>query len=192
MIGDLTPTTELEALNYLLISIGEQPINDINTEGLAEITIAKSMLHAVSRNLQVRGLNCNSESNYPLARNLENKIPIPTNTLKIDASDTSKEVVRRGGFLYDKANHTFKFEDTVNVDIVFFLAFEDLPQVVRDYIMIRAGRLFQTKVLGSETLHGFSAQDEQQAWINLMEAEIESEDLNILSNVSIIENMRRN
>ena len=28
-------------------------------------------------------------------------------------------------------------KDTLNVDIVFFLPFEELPQVVRDYITIR-------------------------------------------------------
>lgn len=192
MLGDLTPTTELEAVNYLLMSIGEQPINDINVDGIAEISIAKNFLHSVSRHTQSRGLNCNSEKNYPLARDIDNKVPVPSNTIKIDASDSSLDIVRRGGFLYNKAEHTFIFKDTVEVDIVFFLQFNDLPQVVRDYVVVRASRLFQTKVLGSETLHAFSAQDEQQAWINLMSAEIDSEDLNILGNISVIENLRRN
>lgn len=192
MLGDLTATTELEAINYLLISIGEQPINDVNTEGLAEISIAKNLLHSVSRHTQSRGLSCNSEVGYPLPINLESKVRIPRDVLKIDATDTGLDVVRRGEYLYDKANHTFIFESTINVDVVWFLDFNDLPQVVKDYIVVKASRLFQTKVLGSETLHAFSAQDEQQAWINMIAAEMDSEDLNILGNVSIIEAMRRN
>lgn len=188
----LTSSTELEAVNFLLLSIGEQPISDLHVSGVSEVSIARSLLHQVSRQVQAIGLSFNSEFNYRLPINTENEILVPSDTLKVDASDTSRDIVRRGGRLYDKENHTYQFEESLEVDIVFFLDFRDLPQVVRDFIIVKAARLFQSKVVGSQALYAFSASDEQQAYINMMRAENDAEDLNLLQNTDIMMNLRRN
>lgn len=188
----LTSSTELEAVNFLLLSIGEQPINDLNVTGVSEISIARSLIHQVSRQVQAKGFSFNSEEGYRLPLTTENEILVPTDALKIDATDKSKDIVQRGGRLYDKDNHTFKFDEPLEVDIVFFLDFRDLPQTVRDFVIIKAARLFQSKVVGSEALYAFSAQDEQEAYLNMMSAEIDVEDLNVLQNHSIQLGLRRN
>lgn len=187
----LVPMTELDAVNAMLISIGEQPVNTLEVTDNAEVLIARNILHQVSRQTQAVGLLCNSEENYPLAVDVDGYIRLPANTLKVDATDSSIDVVMRGRRLYDRKNHTYKFKDTLNVDIVFFLPFEELPQVVRDYITIRAIRVFQSKVVGSETLYEFTAKDEMDAYMAMVQQEVDHGDYNMLNNPDVQMMLRR-
>jgi len=190
-----TPTTRQEAVNYLLLTIGEHPVNTLEKNRSSYVDQAQQMIHRTSRQVQSRGLYCNSEENYKMSLSPVDYgnyvIEVPENILKIDASNDNKEVVRRGDRLYDKENHTFYFEEGIECDIVWFLEFEDLPQVVRDYITIKASRIYQSKIVGSEALYQFSMREEQQAYLRLKTEEIDTGDYNMLENQDIMQRMRR-
>lgn len=188
----LTPSTELEAVNYLLFSIGETPVNTLDEDATEPIAlVAHRTLHQISRQVQAMGLHCNSETDYLLRRDVNGYLWVPVNTLKADASDPTVDVVLRGQRLYDRANHTYRFDRDLRVDLVLFLPFEELPQVVRDYITVRAVRVFQSKVLGSEALHSFSVQDEAEARLAMIQEEVDSGDYNILRNPDVTRMLRR-
>jgi len=164
---NLTPTTELDAVNTCLEIIGEQPVNIIPTSGVTEATVAYNVLTRISREIQKKELHCNTEENYPLNANTEGYFVLPKNVLRVDAMDQYLDVVQRGNRLYDKKNHTFTFnQKTMLVEIVFFLPFEELPEHVRHYIAVRAARVFQRNYLGSDLINGMSGEDEQKALIN--------------------------
>ena len=175
---DYIPTTWLEAVNVVLSTIGEQAVTEATIDNVPEATIAATMLHNASRAIQTRGLHCNSEENYPLAVDGDNYLTLPLNTLKVDASDRYMDVVRRGVKLYDKYKHTFDFSTIteLKVDIVFFLEFTDLPEVVREYITIKAARKFQKDILGSEAIDAFTQEDEYVAYTELQRAEMDNRD----------------
>lgn len=188
----LTPSTELDAVNYLLLSIGETPVNTLDEEATDTIAlIAHRTLHQISRQVQATGLNCNSEPNYPLRRDTSGYIRVPMNTLKADATDPTIDVVLRGRRLYDRTNHSYIFKKDLRVDLVIFLPFEELPQVVRDYVTVRAVRVFQSKVIGSEALHSFSLQDEQEARVAMIQEETDSGDYNILRTPDVFRMLKR-
>lgn len=174
-----TPITELEAVNDMLRTIGEQPVNTLITNGVSEASIAYDVLHLVSREVQTLGLECNSEKEYLLLRDVDGYINVPANTLRIDGFYHSDDVVWRGTRLYDRHNHTYIFEDDIDVDITFFLPFTELPQVVRQYIYIKAARRFQAQLIGSDTLDGFKKEDEARAWAALFTEELAVADANI-------------
>jgi hypothetical protein len=67
------------------------------------------------------------------------------------------------------------------VDIVRFLPFEDLPEPARQYIGIRAARMFQDRRIGSETRNGFNERDEVRALVSLENAEAGIADLSLAS-----------
>ena len=90
-------------------------------------------------------------------------------------------MVVRGSRLYDREKHTYVFTDAVKVDMTILLTFDELPEVARNYVTIRASRIFQERVVGSDTLHAFNSQDEARAMVSLMEYEADTADLNILS-----------
>lgn len=172
-MASLLPMTELEAVNLMLESVGEQGISSLLTDtGNSYVSIASSVLHNQSRTLQTTGHSFNYEPNYTLSPDATTGfINVPTNTLKVKATDRTKKIVQRGNRLYDVTNHTFVFTADLLVDITFFLAFEDLPQAARSLIATLASRDFQKKVLGSDTLTSITAQDEALAWSEFWDEE---------------------
>jgi hypothetical protein len=186
----LQAATELEAVNFLLISIGEQPVSSLDGAGVPEVSIAQQILHQVSREVQSLGLICNTEESYPFPTDSQGNIVVPRNVLKIDASEGT-DVVLRGNRLYNRQEHTYVFEDTLECDVVLFLEFTELPPVVRNYIMIRAARIYQSKVVGSQTLYQFSMKDEMDAYATLVTEQVDVGDYNMLQNPDVMAMNRR-
>ena len=179
----LSPTTELEAINTMLSTIGESPVNAVEDTGNVDVVIARQILQTVSREVQARGWHFNTEKNYTITPDSAGYLVLPNTVLKVDTvyPDSSKDVVVRGSRLYDREKHTYVFTDAVKVDMTILLTFDELPEVARNYATIRASRIFQERVVGSDTLHAFNSQDEARAMVSLMEYEADTADLNILS-----------
>ena len=62
------------------------------------------------------------------------------------------------------------------------LVFDDLPEVAKRYIVLRATRIFQDRVVGSNTLHDFQEKYEQQALVQLKDFDKAADDHNIFDN----------
>lgn len=176
-------TTELDAINTMLSVIGEAPVNSVENTGVVDAAMARQILTETLRQVQARGWHWNTDPGVTLTPTfpLPGDVYVPANTMRVDPVDVSMDYVQRGTRLWDRRNHTFKFSSPVVVDIVRLLPFDDLPQVARDYIMIRAARIFQDRVVGSETLSGFNDKDETRAYAQLRNAEAETGDYNVLS-----------
>ena len=177
------PTTELEAVNLMLSAIGEAPVSSLNDPSLLDASLAQEVLDQTSIAIQTRGLHCNTDLKLVLAKEVNGEILLPSETVKVDSSDVSahRDVVQRGNKLYDRDNNTFIFDEDITVDIVKLLEFNELPQHVRRYVTTKASRRFQTRFMGSETLAGFTAQDEQEALIEFERTEAQTEDTNLLT-----------
>jgi len=177
------PTSELEAVNAMLVTIGETPVNTIEDTTVADAQIALDTLRRVSREVQKKGWTFNTEKNYPLPPTspTPGEIKLPNNVLRVDAVIPQKDVVQRGFRLYDRENHTYLFDETLQAEMVVALLFDELPEAARQYIYLRSARVFQDLMLGSQTIHGFTQLEEQQAWAGLLEAEADVGDYNILT-----------
>ena len=182
MDQQLVPTTELEAVNILLDTISEAPVSTLEDTGLVDVAVARQRLREVSRSVQSKGWDFNSEPDYPLPLTTTGEIEVPPNALRVNTSGYFKhsKIVQRGSRLYDKENHTYKFEKPVTVDIIFLLPFNELPEAARYYITVRAARIFQDRIQGSDGDHQYTAQDEMDALVTLKEAEGDTGDYNIL------------
>lgn len=191
-MATLLPTTELEAINTLLSIIGESPVNSADDNGVVTAVMARQRLTEVSREVQSRGWHWNTDAGYKIALTFPDKeAKVPANTLAVDTVGASLDidVVMRGVRLYDRRNHTYTFDKPLFVDIVRFLPFEELPEPARQYIMVRAGRIFQDRVVGSGELNGFNVADENRAWTNLRSHECRIADLTLRS-TRIVQSVR--
>lgn len=179
----LSPTTELEAINTMLSTIGEAPVNTVEDNGIVDAVIARQILRSTSREVQSRGWHFNTEKGFLLTPDSGGFITVPTTFLRVDTVDEFQDidVVLRGNRLYDRRNHTFKFDKPIRVDAVLLLPFDELPEVAREYITIRAARIFQERVVGSDLLSSFSRNDEMRALVALQEMEADTADYNILT-----------
>ena len=178
----LTPTTKLEAINELLEAIGEAPVNAVANTGLVEADLAAKRIDKISRQVQKIGWHWNTLKDYVLDIDSDGYINLPASTVEVDTTGRNKhkDIVQRGTRLYDRDNNTFVFTEAVRVDITILLDFDDLPEAARDYITMRAARKFQQRLFGSTELSEFDRADEQQSWFNLLDAESDAADYNML------------
>ena len=179
----LTPTSELEAVNTMLNTIGEAPVNTLVNMTSVDALAALSVLQSVNRGVQVEGWFFNTEYDYPLVPDIDNNLPLPTNLMSVDSSEVSNkhDLVQRGSRAYDRKNHTYTFTETVKCDLILLLAFEEIPEAARNYITLRASRILQDRLLGSDSLHGMNREDEYQALTSLRLIESQNADYNILT-----------
>lgn len=186
----LTPTTELEAVNEILATIGEAPVGTLVGALPVDASTALKRLRSRSRTLQSAGWSFNTDFLFSLAVNSDGEIPVPPNALSVDIPGNN-DFVWRSGKIYDRANHTFQHTAPVEADIVRYLPFEDLPEYARQVIFISAARKFQDQLLGDEGLHQFTQEDEQRAWSAFLDAEAEHADYNVLSNSTSVQRVIR-
>ena len=186
----LSPTTKLEAVNTMLTSIGEQPIQNMNDlAGLSDASIAEQILDNVSRAIQSRGWIFNTDLDVQMPVDQYGEIKLSPDILRVDTTsrvrDGDTDIVERGRKLYDRQKQTFIFTTKVTVNQIKLLIFEDLPEPARTYISIRAARIFHDRVVGSGELHRFYQEDEMNAWQALLEYEGDVADYNIFDNYDV-------
>jgi len=183
LFAAVSPTTEIEAVNTMLATIGESPINSFD-EINADIAIARDTLIEISRAVQLEGWHWNTEDNYPLRPDaVTNRIKLSPSCLRVHFPEPQdKELVVRGSYVYDRVNHSLLFpvDFSVNVTLTLQLSFEELPEAARRYIIIRASRVFQSRVVGSGTLNSFTERDEAMARATLLAEEHKLDRPNIL------------
>lgn len=178
-------TTKLSAVNSMLFTIGESPVNTLSGGTVVDAVTAEQVLDDVSVEIQSEGWAFNEEKNFPLTRQAFQPYVfyVPDTALECDPSDKSSKIIKRGNRLYDLENHTFNFPETTQIecDVIWLLPFEDLPETARRFITIRAARIFQAGTVGSEKLNSFSDRDEFQAQARFRKANARVRDKNLLT-----------
>lgn len=158
-------TNELTAVNSMLATIGEAPLNTLDNLALVDGITALATLREVSREVQVEGYTFNTDEGYPLTPEgfAPFEVHVPGNAIEIDLDND--DYVVRGAKVYDRTRFSFNFQNvgTITAKIIWLLEFEDIPEVTRQYVATRAGRRFQKRAVGSEILHAITEEDERLA-----------------------------
>ncbi|BEP42109.1 hypothetical protein [Variovorax sp. V15] len=194
MASTLTPTTELDAVNQMLGTIGEAPVNTLIGVTSLDTAIAINTLAEISRDIQSKGHHFNTDKALKLQPGaFTGEIEVPINCVDIDtvSPDEGVDVVLRGRRLYDRVNHTYKFTAPLTVDMVVLLPFGDLPESARRYIAVRACRVFQKRQVGSTTLATFTAEDEREALMSFRRSLGRNADHNIFNSPDMRRMLRR-
>jgi hypothetical protein len=182
-ITTLLPTTELEAVNAMLDSIGEAPIDSLIDIEAPDAGTALRRLRIVSKAVQLIGWEWNTDEDVVITPDSNGFLVLPANTLKVIAtsSDSRVKLTQRGNKLYDRTNQTDVFTSSVKATLITALLFEDLPEAARQYIMLTAAEKFQEGAVGSAQLDKFAEQARMAALQSLEAAESEVGRYNILT-----------
>lgn len=177
--------SKLDAVNRCLKAIGEDPVMSL-TSGLDDAENAEDFLEATSRQVQESGWYCNTEPDVVLQPGPDGTISLPFNALKVTPSGFHKfrKLRNQSGKLYDVKANSNVFSGPVTCTLVFELDFEDLDFALQDYISAVAAQTYQSSVMGSTSLDGFTTRDVQSSWIRLLTTEAENEDSNVLDDNS--------
>jgi len=196
-----TPTaamTKLDAVNVMLASIGQSPLNTITGTIPKEGTKAVLALDNALREVLTQGWSFNSDYEYPLSPDGSNQIDVPTNAAFVDPTYGEDYVARwdtsgtPGMRLYDRDKRTFnEFQSDVKCDIIWYFPFEQCPQHVRAYVTTNGARKFQTGLIASRILYSFTKEMEQETYATFRRLEKRTKDFNINSN-SVAAHRHRN
>ena len=94
-------TTELEAVNSMLATIGEAPVNSITGTLPLDASLAKNTLNEINREVQSAGWHFNMRYDYTLSLDTDNKIPLADNIMRVDLnpnkySVTEFDIIKQG------------------------------------------------------------------------------------------------
>ena len=185
-------STELDAVNSILMSVGESPVNTLNVQS-PEVAIAQKTLQQVCREVLAEGWVFNTEKQYPIKLDTNNHCIVPNNVLQIDVNQFKHlddfHVIQRddNGILklYDLHEHRFNFEntsdDTLYVDIIWMYQFENIPQVFRDYITQRASRIANNRMVNDPKSAEMMGTDESLSRALAVEYDANQADYNIFN-----------
>jgi len=180
----LSTQVELEAINEILGSIGESPVNSLENLLNIDAINAQVILTAENKRFQSRGWSFNIIKDYTLNPD--------TNTKKITWLDNiiyiegDSKYVNRDGYLYDVTNKTNLFDTALTLDEVIVLTpFSEMPIQARAYITAKASFSFQQRYLGDTTLSQALLNEVKEAWANFQEFEMDNNDFNMLDNTYI-------
>lgn len=179
-------STELDAVNSILMSVGESPVNTLDTQS-PEVAIAQNTLRQVCREIQSEGWVFNTEYEYPFQVDSSDEVIIPPTVLQLDLNRyqhaDNYDVIRRDGKLYDRYSHSYKFPniDTLYCDVVWFFEFQDIPQVFRDYIAARAARIAGIRMVSDAETTKLLEADEALARAAALEYDTKQADYSIFN-----------
>lgn len=170
----------LNAVNILLQCINEQALeNDDDLDVSLEGQEAVKVLEEVKDSVLSKGWDFNTDEAFIFTPDLNGFIPVPYNVL--DISGTTRNIIRREWNLYDKDEQTRKFDEPVSCYVVWSAEFNDITHPIRNYITMRAARVFQDRMIGDGNQHSFSIEEEKQALIEARSSEGRTGKYNMLT-----------
>ena len=186
-----TPTyatsSELDAVNSILMSVGESPVNTLDTQS-PEVAIAQKTLRQVVREVQAEGWAFNTEYEVEFIPDANDQVVLSDAVLQIDLNrykhNDNYDVIKKGGFLYDRytRSNTFTDEATLYCDVVWMYAYEDMPQTFKDYVTTKASRIAVGRMVADANFAQAMQQDEVIARSAAIEYDTRQADYNIFNN----------
>ncbi len=173
----------LDAVNVLLMTINEQPIEEeADFDVILEARIAKNVLIEVKRAVLSERWDFNVDKDYKLAPDNLNMIPVPANIL--DVTGDNGDIIMRNWRLYSKSAQSHIFVKDVACEIVWDMMFNSLSHPIRHYITIRAARIFAARSIGDDKAIQFNEIDEEDARLSARRSESRTGKYNILTSGS--------
>lgn len=177
--------TKLQAINEMLTAVGETAVLT-TVEGASDTVNAETVLDAETLKVLSKGWHANTDENVTLSPDVDGFINVPTNALQIDPVDRRIDLVSRGGRLWNRTDNTDIFDAPVVVKIIRALPFEDLPYPLQARIVAQAILKYQRAYVGSKQLDDFNREELGAAEADARDAEVESDDYNILDNADAL------
>ena len=176
-------STELDAVNQILSSVGQAPVTTLDLQN-PEVAIVLTTLREVNKQVQAEGWNYNVERGYEFTPDSTTKhIAYPTNVLQLDTTKQKHrddfDPVRRDGKFYDRLKHTYEWDNPIEADVTWLFEFEDVPPAIQLYITARAARLAANKMVGDTTLFQLLQEQELQTRAAALEYDCNQADYSI-------------
>ena len=188
----ITAYTELDAVNNIIGTLGEAPIDTLEDLTNVDAINALRILQEVSRNEQARGWSFNLIEDFVLNpdENDNNRIPWNDRYLYVEGEEGTK-LVRYGQHMKDLVRNSDYFPQAIRATVVLLIPFEELPEQMRSYIVAKAGFMFQSAYYGDEGMMKITEMQVQDSWQHLMDYEMDNNKYSMLDNDHVKELLSR-
>lgn len=177
----ITPSTELDAVNEILSTVGQNPLDSLDAEQNVDAINAQRILNQVSIEIQSRGYNFNTLNDVTLQEDrVSLKVAFSKNYIRVFSTDY--KLINRDGYFYDITSDTNRFPGGLTItELVKKMEFKELPTVFRKYITVRAARIFQMRYLTAKEIDTHLQIEEQSAYGDIVDYELMTGDYNIFN-----------
>ena len=177
--------TKLAAVNTIISNIGQSPVTRLDqTHPL--VGMAELILDEVTRAVQSEGWEFNTEHNYLMKINVDGQIHVTDSMLGAEIGPGGMQTVIKEGKVYDRLNHTFIFPSDLRMTVTWLVDFEDLPEVFKNYVTIRAANLFAGRSVASDEAVKFGEREETIARSNCLEYETQHGNYSMFNDINKI------
>ena len=172
--------TTLDAINEILSMVGVATIADLSDPQRQDALQAQQTLDEVLHQVATTRNYYNRYEKVTLTPDASNEIIIADEVFDVELYNDVRQVVVKDGKLYDLTNKTYEFTQSVEADITYYLEFEDLPEVIKRYIVQSTARKLYLKLFGPSTHLQVLASEEKMAYDTMQRWELESLDANMV------------
>lgn len=157
----------LQALNTMASYLGIPPLNsldDLATE--PDFVLAQSVLDDVTQTTLSQGLPCNVDFFYVLSEvhPTSGFTIIPDGALSTTIVEHTR-YTERDGLVYDTKEQVFVTDVSLRAHITWYQEFDELPELVKRYILTAASRSLVHRVKGDPGLSQMTIPDEHRTKI---------------------------
>lgn len=182
--------SRLEAVNQMLGTIRESPVSSLEGSLPSEALEALNVLDEVSAAVQKIGFSFNVEKNVTLTPDEDGLITLASDVIRFEPDrayvNANHDPVGRGRRVYNRGTNSYTFTSPVRCSKLYrLLEWDYLPETARQYIAMRAARIFSNRVLGSEKTERDAGIEEQRAFRELRREHGQAERPNMLNSPGI-------
>lgn len=175
-------TTKLEAINTMLSCVGQSPLKTLEGTKSSFTITAEQILDEECKRVLLTGWDFNTEYNYQLTPDINKHIQITDNMLLVHHNEAyQNRYVIRYSKIYDKVKHSYEIEKPLLCTVVWFFPYDELPENFKTYIKMSSAYKFCKRVLGSETACVYTREDVAEAYVDLMNYELETGNFSMIS-----------
>lgn len=164
---------KLDIVNDCLRSMGETKLNDLEEDHVYKDD-ALDLLEKVSNEVMSRRMWFNTEWLKLVPQATSKFIMIPTDVISIDTKSQCGmyNVAQRGRRLYDTGRNKYEFDRPITVRISRKLDYDDIPDIVQEFISADTVLRFQDSFDGDNTKYQKILLRRQEALVKLMSEHI--------------------
>ncbi len=176
---------ELSAVNEILSSIGESPVNTLEGDANLDVVNARRLLGKVNRQLQAQGWTFNIDEEAVLTPDsYSGLISYMPDFLSVTAAGGTP-YVNRGGYLYDRLSRTDRFDAPISVKLIVQRSFEEMPEQFKALIVAKAAKEFNIRFFGAPEIDTVLSNEIIDLTQAVMEYELDYGSFNMYNNMTI-------
>lgn len=182
--------TKLEAMNMLLMSSGQLPVQSYDSNHPDAIT-AREYLERWNDQCQQRGWYFNTFYNLDLPLGPENHIALPAGTVRVDILSQCGQGIPRQNKLWNSAKNSYVWDAPQVGNVFTVIDFDDCPLSAQTYIAYSALVEWQTFTEGDQLKIQQAARISTGSRVQLNREQIRFENNNVLKRPTTIQFLGR-